>query len=61
MMRASSHPGGRIWVPPSRRRRDYTLQLGRLPLPKTENPEHMKSNADVDFEIAAEDMETLKS
>jgi diketogulonate reductase-like aldo/keto reductase len=39
----------------------YTLELGLLPLPKTENPEHMKSNADVDFEISDEDMETLKS
>lgn len=39
----------------------YTLQLGLLPLPKTQNPEHMKSNADVDFEISDEDMETLKN
>jgi len=39
----------------------YTLQLGLLPLPKTENPEHMRSNARVDFDISDEDMETLKS
>jgi diketogulonate reductase-like aldo/keto reductase len=39
----------------------YTLQLGLLPLPKTENPEHMKSNAEVDFEISNEDLETLNS
>ena len=39
----------------------YTLQLGLLPLPKTENPEHMKSNAQVEFEISNEDMQTLKS
>lgn len=39
----------------------YTLQLGLLPLPKTENPEHMTSNAQVDFEISDEDLETLKS
>lgn len=39
----------------------YDLQLGLLPLPKTGNPEHMKSNADVDFVIADEDMETLKN
>ena len=39
----------------------YTLQLGLLPLPKTENPAHMRSNADVDFEISGEDMETLKN
>lgn len=37
----------------------YTLQLGLLPLPKTANPEHMRSNAQLDFEISAEDMETL--
>lgn len=39
----------------------YDLQLGLLPLPKTENPEHMKNNADVDFEISEEDMEVLKN
>lgn len=38
----------------------YTLQLGAISLPKTGNPEHMKSNAEVDFEISAEDMEILK-
>jgi diketogulonate reductase-like aldo/keto reductase len=39
----------------------YCLELGLLPLPKTANPAHMKNNADVDFEISAEDMETLKN
>ena len=39
----------------------YTLQLGTISLPKTGNPDHMKSNAEVDFEISAEDMETLKN
>lgn len=38
----------------------YTLQMGAISLPKTENPEHMQTNAQVDFEISAEDMETLK-
>ncbi|MAR89300.1 MAG: 2,5-diketo-D-gluconic acid reductase [Pseudomonadales bacterium] len=38
----------------------YTLQLGLLPLPKTANPEHMKSNAELDFEISDADMESLK-
>ena len=38
----------------------YTLQLGAVSLPKTANPAHMESNAQVDFEISAEDMETLK-
>ena len=37
----------------------YCLELGMLPLPKTANPDHMKNNADVDFEISTEDMETL--
>ncbi|MGD8781357.1 MAG: aldo/keto reductase [Ignavibacteria bacterium] len=39
----------------------YDLQLGLLPLPKTANPDHMKNNADVDFEISNEDMEVLKN
>ena len=39
----------------------YTLQLGTISLPKTGNPEHMKINADVDFEISEEDMELLKN
>lgn len=39
----------------------YCLQLDLLPLPKTANPDHMKNNADVDFEISAEDMEKLKN
>lgn len=39
----------------------YDLQLGLLPLPKTANPDHMRTNADVDFEISEEDMDTLKN
>ncbi|MEU9639530.1 aldo/keto reductase [Streptomyces tendae] len=39
----------------------YTLQLGTQPLPKTANPEHMRSNADVDFEISEADMATLRT
>ena len=39
----------------------YTTQLGTISLPKTANPEHMKSNTEVDFEISAEDMEALKN
>ena len=39
----------------------YDLQLSLLPLPKTANPEHMKNNADVDFDITKEDMELLKN
>ena len=39
----------------------YTLQLGALPLPKTENPEHMRDNAKVDFMISDSYMEKLKA
>lgn len=38
----------------------YTLQLGTISLPKTADPSHMESNAKVEFEISAADMETLK-
>jgi diketogulonate reductase-like aldo/keto reductase len=38
----------------------YTLQLGTVSLPKTANPAHMRSNADVDFEIAESDMHDLR-
>ncbi|MBF0660536.1 MULTISPECIES: aldo/keto reductase [unclassified Rhodococcus (in: high G+C Gram-positive bacteria)] len=38
----------------------YTLQLGAVSLPKTENPDHMRSNADVDFVIAESDMIALR-
>ncbi len=38
----------------------YVLQLGAVALPKTTRPDHMASNAAVDFTISAEDMETLK-
>ena len=38
----------------------YTLQLGVISLPKTANPAHMESNAQVDFEISEHDMEILK-
>jgi len=37
----------------------YDWQLGTVVLPKTANPEHMRSNADIDFTISDEDMETL--
>lgn len=39
----------------------YTLQLGTISLPKTGNPEHMKTNGNVDFEISREDMELLEN
>lgn len=39
----------------------YCLELGLLPLPKTINVEHMRSNAALDFVISDEDMATLKA
>ncbi len=39
----------------------YCLQLGLLPLPKSTNADHIRSNAAVDFEIADDDMVTLKN
>jgi diketogulonate reductase-like aldo/keto reductase len=39
----------------------YTLQLGLLPLPKTANPQHMKSNAALDFVISDTDMNVLSN
>lgn len=39
----------------------YDLQLGMVVLPKTENPAHMKQNADLDFTISDEDMKTLEN
>lgn len=39
----------------------YTIQLGMVSLPKTANPEHMKSNSELEFVISDGDMETLKN
>lgn len=39
----------------------YDLQLGLTVLPKTANPDHMRSNAQMDFVISEEDMEILKN
>jgi len=38
----------------------YDLQLGMITLPKTANPDHMRSNGEVDFTISDGDMEILK-
>lgn len=38
----------------------YDIQLGMIVLPKTANPAHMRSNAEVDFQISDGDMEILK-
>ncbi len=38
----------------------YDIQLGTIVLPKTANPDHMRINADVDFEISNDDMAELK-
>lgn len=39
----------------------YCIQLNMIVLPKTANSEHMKGNANVEFEISKEDMEILKA
>lgn len=39
----------------------YDLQLDMVVLPKTANPDHMRSNAELDFVISDEDMEYLKN
>lgn len=39
----------------------YTLQLGTVSLPKSENPAHIKSNSQVDFVISNEDMIKLEN
>jgi len=37
----------------------FVLQLGLLPLPKSEHEEHIRENAKLDFEINSTDMATL--
>jgi diketogulonate reductase-like aldo/keto reductase len=37
----------------------YTLQLGTVSLPKSSNPEHIRSNVQLDFTISDEDMAAL--
>jgi len=39
----------------------YTLQLGTVSLPKTANPQHMHSNAQVDFVISDADIDALRN
>lgn len=39
----------------------YVIELGTVALPKTANPEHMRSNAALDFELSAEDVAALTS
>ena len=36
------------------------IQLGTLALPETANPEHMRSNAQLDFTISELDMAALR-
>lgn len=38
----------------------YTIQLGAVSLPKTANPDHMRTNAEIDFTITDEDMQVLR-
>ncbi|MEP9417073.1 aldo/keto reductase [Gordonia sp. VNQ95] len=39
----------------------YVIELGTVALPKTANPDHMRSNADVDFTISDTDMDSLRA
>lgn len=39
----------------------YDIQLGLVALPKTTSVEHLRDNADVDFTISDDDMQSLKS
>lgn len=39
----------------------YTIQLGTVSLPKTANPDHLRSNSQVDFSITDEDMTALRN
>src|SRR5699024_7026024 len=39
----------------------YTLQLGTVSPPTTADPDHMRYHAQLDLEIAAEDMAALRS
>ena len=38
----------------------YTLQLGTISLPKSSNPDHIRSNVQLDFTISEEDMAALE-
>lgn len=37
----------------------YDWQLNTIVLPKSANPDHMRANAEIDFEISADDMQAL--
>lgn len=37
----------------------YDWQLNTIVLPKSANPDHMRANAEIDFEISVDDMQTL--
>lgn len=39
----------------------YSIQLGTVALPKTANPDHMRSNADLEFVISDADMDSLRN
>ena len=39
----------------------YALEIGTLPLPKSANPAHIASNAQVDFKISEADLNELKN
>ncbi|RSU08319.1 hypothetical protein CBF30_03505 [Vagococcus entomophilus] len=39
----------------------YYLELGLLPLPKSENKEHIKANGELDFNLSNDDLQLLKN
>lgn len=39
----------------------YTLELGLISLPKSKTPKYIAQNAEVDFSLSKEDMQTLKN
>ncbi|MCB0941233.1 MAG: aldo/keto reductase [Mycobacterium sp.] len=39
----------------------YTIQLGAVSLPKSANPDHMRTNAEIDFTITDADMQALRN
>ena len=39
----------------------YTIQLDTVSLPKTANPDHIRTNADIDFTITDGDMDALRN
>lgn len=39
----------------------WSMQLGNIPICSSTNPEHLKDNLDIDFDLSEEDMERIRS